>query len=194
MFQPYCQTLFLCFWCFRVLPCVSVPIFGFPIIISSLVPVCVWLLLTCWCFPWYTFYVFISPEFPLSLCLFTRLHSGVFCVLLLKLPLFTLPLVSRVLPDTRPWHLVVHLIKIYDSFAWIRFSHLLQLSFLILGCTFRNWHLTFTREQTRMSCFKVPFFNLNSVNSEVGLSFESEKSVNNDFHLSLLSRWWLWSK
>ncbi len=49
--------------------------------------------------------MFISPEIPLSLWPFTRLHSGVSCVLLLKLPLFTLPLVSLVLPATRPWQI-----------------------------------------------------------------------------------------
>ncbi len=37
--------------CFPV-SCDSMPIFGFPVIISSLVPVCVWLLLTCCCFLW----------------------------------------------------------------------------------------------------------------------------------------------
>ncbi len=68
--------------CFPV-SCVSVPIFGFTVIISSLVPVCVWLLLTCCFFPWLRS-VFISPEFPLSLCPFTRPHSCVSCVLWLK--------------------------------------------------------------------------------------------------------------
>ncbi len=43
-----------CVLCFHVLPCVSVPIFGFPVLVwlvSSLVPVCVWLLFTCFSSP-----------------------------------------------------------------------------------------------------------------------------------------------
>ncbi len=51
------------------------------VFLSSLVPVCVWLLLTC--FPWLRS-VFISPEFPLSLGPFTRQCSCVSCVLSLK--------------------------------------------------------------------------------------------------------------
>ncbi len=59
--------------------CVSVPIFGFPVIISP--RLC---LITPHLFSLITFYVFISPEFPLSLGPYTRRCSCVSCVLSLK--------------------------------------------------------------------------------------------------------------
>ncbi len=66
-------------------PCVSTPIYG-PSCFLSLVnssPSVFDLLLTWCCFPWLC-YVFISPEFSLSLCPSTRLCSCVSCVPSLK--------------------------------------------------------------------------------------------------------------
>ncbi len=64
-----------------------VPIYGpscpRSVIISSWIPICVWLLLTCCCFPWLRS-VFISPEFPLSICPFTRLLHCVACIVFIK--------------------------------------------------------------------------------------------------------------
>ncbi len=96
-------------------PCVSTPLYG-PSCFLSLVhssPSVFDLLLTWCCFPW-LLCVHKPWVFPESLSVNSSMWLCILCSVI-KLPLFLLPLVSRVLPAARLWHLSSLGLHLFDQ-------------------------------------------------------------------------------
>ncbi len=84
-------------------------------VISSFIPICVWFAPHLMLFPLIMLCVHKPWVFPESLSVNSSMYV-VYPVFLHKSHYFTLPLVSRVLPATRPWHL--HFLFSKDALTW----------------------------------------------------------------------------